>query len=102
MTYAIVENMTVVNIAEATKPIEPNWHLVPIGAAVGIGDTFNGMLFFDPNGNMRLTPEQIEANKIITEQAAEIESLKVALENAQVNNDMLTECVLEMSMLLYA
>ena len=102
MTYAIVEDGIVANIAEATKPIEPNWIPVQIGARVGIGDTYNGEMFYDQDGNARLTPEQEHANKIITEQATEIESLKVALEDAQANNDMLTECVLELSMLLYA
>lgn len=102
MTYAIVENGIVINIAESTKPIEPNWYAVPIGASVGIGDTCNGQMFFDPEGNIRYTPEQEQANKLISEQAAEIESLKVALADAQENNDMLTSCILEMSEIIYA
>lgn len=102
MTYAIIEGTTVTNIADATRPIEPTWIAVPTGMRVGIGDTYNGEMFFDPEGNMRLTPEQEYANKVIEAQATEIESLKVALKDAQDNNDMLTECVLEMSSILYA
>ena len=102
MTYAIVERMTVVNIADATRPIGQTWIEIPIGARVSIGDTYNGEMFFDPEGNMRLTPEQEYANKVIAAQATEIESLKVALADAQENNDMLTSCILEMSEILYA
>ena len=69
---------------------------------VGIGDIYNGEMFFDSDGNMRLTPEQEYANKVIAAQAAEIESLKVALADAQENNDKLTSCILEMSEILYA
>lgn len=102
MTYAIVENGVVTNIADAINQVEPNWYLIPIGARIGIGDTFNGALFFDPEGNVRFTPEQVEAYKVIQAQAAEIEQLKTELTTTQEANDMLTECVLEMSMLLYA
>lgn len=95
MTYAIIENTTVINIADASRPIESTWVQVPIGMRVGIGDTYNGELFFDPEGNVRFTPEQEQANKIITEQAAKIQSL-------QENNEILTDCILEMSSILYA
>lgn len=95
MTYAIIDGITVVNIADATRPIEPTWIQVPTGMRVGIGDTFNGELFFDSEGNVRFTPEQEQANKIITEQAAKIQFL-------QENNEMLTDCILEMSSILYA
>lgn len=102
MRYAIVENGIVINIAASNIPVEPNWYAIPIGCRVENGDTYDGEIFFDPEGNMRLTPEQEYANKAIAAQATEIENLKIALIDAQENNDMLTSCILEMSEILYA
>lgn len=43
----------------------------------------------------------LQAQKIV-EQAAEIDTLKTALADAEATNAMLTECVLEMSAVVYA
>ena len=57
MVYAIVEDGNVVNIAESTRQIEPNWYAVPIGSPVGIGDSYDGKFFYAPDGTLRLSPD---------------------------------------------
>lgn len=57
MTYAIVEDGIVTNIADATKPIEPNWYVTPLGSAVAIGDKYQNGCFYAPDGTLRLAPD---------------------------------------------
>jgi len=58
MKYAIVENGMVLNMAESSRPLESSWVLTPIGSLVSIGDSYDGQLFFAPDGSVRMTPEQ--------------------------------------------
>lgn len=53
-----MENGIVVNMAESNRPLKSSWALVPIGSLVSIGDSYDGQLFFAPDGSVRMTPEQ--------------------------------------------
>ena len=57
MKYAIIENGIVVNIAIANRPLSNMWIQIPIRASVSIGDTWDGSMFYDQDGNPRITPE---------------------------------------------
>ena len=70
MKYAIVENGIVVNIAESNWALADNWVIIPIGSPVLICDTYDGRLFYAPDGSVRMTPEQeYAANRINTLEA---------------------------------
>lgn len=58
MKYAIVENGEVINIAEGNRAINSKWIPIPVGSSVSIGDTYDGQLFYSPDGRVRMTPEQ--------------------------------------------
>ena len=88
MRYAIIEDGVVVNIAVSNRPLKAGWQAIPTGMPVAIGDTFSGGMFYAPDGSARMSPEMAAAN-------AKIEAL-------EEQNAMLTECLLEMSGVVYA
>lgn len=88
MKYAIVENGIVSNIAVSNRPLAAGWQAIPTGVPVAIGDTFSGGMFYAPDGSARMSPEMAAANAKIA-----------ALEE---QNAMLTECLLEISGVVYA
>ena len=57
MKYAIVENGIVMNIAVSNRPVAANWHAIPTGCPVAIGDSYDGELFRSPAGDVRMTAE---------------------------------------------
>lgn len=57
MKYAIVKGGVVVNIAEGNHPLTAEWHAIPAGCPVEIGDMYDGGAFYSPEGEMRMTPE---------------------------------------------
>ena len=99
MNYAIIQDEIVVNIVVSNRRVETNWIQVPVGAAVSIGDRYDGFMFYDPEGNPRLTPEML----VIQMYVKELELLK----NAQIQalsdrNDFLEDCIAEMAGMIYA
>lgn len=102
MKYAILDGGVVINIVVSNRPLSASWVAIPIGCPAAIGDKYVNGCFYAPDETMRMSPEQMISNQKIAEQAAEIESLKADLVAAQEANDMLTECVLEMSAVVYA
>lgn len=104
MIYAILnEELSIVeNIAESHIALSNNWIQVPAGSGVSIGDTYDGKMFVDQNGNVRLTPEVMLTQEKIEDLKAE-NNLKTA--QIQALSDMLDfyeECIAEMAMVVYA
>ena len=57
MQYAIIENNTIVNVAEADAPLAENWELLQAGAGIGWARTEPGgitqrMMFFTANNRV--------------------------------------------------
>ncbi len=48
MQYAIIENNTIINVAEADAPLAENWELLQVGAGIGWARTEPGMPFEAP------------------------------------------------------
>ena len=48
MQYAIIENNTIANVAEADAPLAENWELLQVGAGIGWARTEPGMPFEAP------------------------------------------------------
>lgn len=102
MIYAIVKDNIVENIAESNLALDHNWIVTPFGSAVAIGDHYNNDVFYDPDGNPRLTPEAILAQKKITE-LENINTLKTAqIQALSDRNDFLEDCIAEMAGIIYA
>lgn len=80
MKFAIIEDGVVVNIADSNRALATNWILIPIGSAVSIGDTYDGRLFYAPDGSVRLTPEQAYSANRISELEAQLASYEAAFE----------------------
>lgn len=102
MRYAIIENDIVVNIAISNNKIAANWIAIPTGCPVGIGDSYNDGCFYDVEGNMRKTPELDVAMKMIEELEAKNAALSEENQVLQEQSNMLMDCLLEMSELVYA
>ena len=71
MNYAIIENGIVVNIAVSVQPLKSNWVAISSGTRVMIGDTYDGDMFYDPDGNVRLSPEvTMTQNRVVDLESA--------------------------------
>jgi len=106
MNFAIVENDIVVNIAVGHAPLESNWHLVPTGMSIDIGDMFDGNAFYDQDGNLRLACETAYVQENVETLQSDVES-DITLKNAQIKaladrNDFLEDCIAEMACVVYA
>lgn len=77
MRFAIVENDIVTNVAEGLMPLEANWHEIQVDVPVAIGDKFDGQVFYDEEGNVRMSyvqnKTQIQVDKAHT-QITDLES----------------------------
>ena len=102
MNYAIIEDGIVVNIAVANHQVATNWILIPTGAPVGIGDTYDGKMFYGQNGNVKLTPETEVAQSRIAELEAENILKTVQIKALSDRNDFLEDCIVELAATVYA
>lgn len=57
MNYAIIEDGIVVNTTVSNHQVAANWAAVPTGCPVAIGDSYDGLVFKSPAGEMRMPPE---------------------------------------------
>ena len=104
MTYAILneEHTMVENIAESYIALNENWIQVPANVDIYIGDIFDGKMFYDPQGKMRVSPE-IEQAQIKIKELEEDNTLKTAqIQALSDRNDFLEDCIAEMAGMLYA
>ena len=104
MIYAILNKThdTVENIAESYIALNTNWVQVPANVPVAIGDSFDGRMFYDAEGKMRVTPEVEQAQARIKELEEE-NTLKTAqIQALSDRNDFLEDCIAEMAGVIYA
>ena len=101
MTYAIIENNIVINIAESIYALNENWIAVPSGLYVSIGDSYENNIFYDPNGNLRLTPEMFMAQEKITKLEEENTLKSAQIQALSDRNDFLEDCIAEMAGIIY-
>ena len=103
MKYAIIDdNGIVTNIVVSNRQLEANWIAIPTGCPAGIGDSYLNGCFYDEEGNMRQAPELSAATQRIAELEAQNQVLTEENLALQEQCNMLMECVLEMSELVYA
>ena len=102
MRYAIVENGLVTNIVISSRQIKANWIAIPTGCPVYIGDSYINGCFYDIDGNMRQTPELSVAMQRIAELEVQNQALIEENQMLQEQGNMLMECLLEMSEMVYA
>lgn len=103
MKYAIIdENGIVTNIVVSNMQLEANWIAISTGCPAGIGDSYVNGCFYDAEGNMRQAPDLSVAMSRIAELEAQNRALIEENQMLQEQGDMLMECVLEMSELVYA
>ena len=104
MIYAILNETRnkVENIAESYMALDANWIQVPTGAPVSIGDTYDGNMFYDTEGNIRLTPELKATQTRIAELEAENVLKTAQIQALSDRNDFLEDCIAEMAGMVYA
>ena len=104
MIYAILNETLdqVENIAESYTALSSNWIQIPAGMPVAIGDTYDGCMFYDEEGLMRVTYEtNFMQNRIKELEADNI--LKTEQINTLINrNQLLEDCIAEIASTLYA
>ena len=70
MIFAIVNEGKVVNIVESMHPLTSDWIQIDNGVCVSIGDTYDGMVFYNPEGEMRMnfinrkTQDQVDQARV--------------------------------------
>lgn len=104
MIYAILNEIhdTVENVAESYMALDTNWIQVPTNAPVSIGDTYDGRMFYSPEGELRVAPE-VEATQTRVKELEEENVLKTAqIQALSDRNDFLEDCIAEMAGLVYA
>lgn len=92
MVYAIVEKGKVINIAESDIGLGNNWILVTPNTSVSIGDMYTEGKFYSPDGELKLSPEL----QLV------YDNLRAENQELREENNMLVECVLELSSIVYA
>ena len=102
MNYAIIIDGIVENIAVSNRQMEANWIQIPADLQIAIGDTWDGVMFFDPDGNPRLTPETEAAQKRIIELEEENLLKTAQIQALSDRNDFLEDCIAEMAGMVYA
>jgi hypothetical protein len=88
MRYAIVENDTVINIAESDVAFDSNWFEIPAGLVIDLNDTYLDGRFYNQEGQVRMTEEMQLLYNYVDE-----------LEN---KNTFLEECLAEVATKLYS
>ena len=102
MKYAIIENGIVDSIVVSNMQLEVNWVAIPIGCPVYVGDKYDGIYFYDQNGNMRQTPEVSAAAARILELEEEKKLLTAQIQALTDRGEFIEDCIAEMATLLYA
>lgn len=80
MIFAIVNEGKVVNIAEGNHPLSVDWIQVDNGVPVGIGDTYDGMAFYSPEGQMRMSYVQTKTQNQVDQAHGQISDLETAFD----------------------
>lgn len=88
MTYAVINNGIVENLVHALDRLQSNWEPVPINTPVAIGDSFDRIAYYSPEGKIRMAPD--------------IELLKNHIDELENKNAFLEECLAEVATKLYS
>lgn len=104
MVYAILNKTLdkVENVAESYMALDTNWIQIPANTSVSIGDSYDGRMFYDPEGELRVTPE-VEQAQIRIKELEQENILKTAqIQALSDRNDFLEDCIAEMAGMVYA
>ena len=81
MIFAIVNEGKVVNIAESMHPLAPDWIQVENGVGASIGDTYDGMAFYSPEGEMRMNFVNRKTQNQVDQARVQITDLETAFDS---------------------